>query len=398
MNNSKKAVLGVALVGLLFVSSTHQTFAAENIFQRVQKSVSSKVDNLYLRFVPGKKSGKLVLKQMSESYKTLKSFESDTTLDAQVTGEGKTLATAKLNMVGVTKLDDVWNPQTYSQEVKVTGNVAFEGTTLSAIADMKMIDGVTYVMVSQLPALPGFPSENFKNTWIKVTPEKANEATSMVEPTAEQKQKMQDALMKLLESAQVSDAVSEKKDGENVFLLELTLSKPTLVEYFMTVTEVQKEIMVAAATTEEEKEMITRPSGIDEKANLQAALDYVGDLKMKLWVERSHYYPTYFEMPLTVDAKRVIQLNASPNPTLSNIEKANITITSDMRKFNEPVNVVAPEGAQDIQSLMGKMMGVPSDAAMVAPPAQIRKPTVGTSELPELTDWQKQQLDMYDNR
>jgi len=410
----KKLVIAGVVSSTVFIGSAQPAFAAENFFQKIQHSVSSGLDGFYLKYIPGNKPGKLVVKQMTDSYKNLKSFEDDTAVDVDVIGNGQTLGSAHLKMTGPMVVGEFSNPQSYQQDLKVAGQVSMQGTTLSATADLKMINGVSYLRITQLPGLPGTSFDQVKDKWIKFDPAATRSATKdTVKWTPEQQQKLQDGFFKMVESAKVSEAKPDKKDGVDVYVITLNVPKQAVVDYVMTLSDTQLQAGAMIAPTKDPAE---------SRKNLETAMDAVGDVNLTLWVERNHYYPKHFELPLELDVKKILTAQESSTgkammPVAQQVDKVNLKIVSDISKFNESFTVTAPDSAEDAQTFFQKVMGpammggaaqVPSDTSMmgvnpgiVSPTSYptgrmpLYRPSVGSSELPQMTDQQKKQLELY---
>lgn len=385
----KKSVVAGAMTLSVFAASTSPIFAAENILQRAQRSFSSAVDGIVLS-LPGKKSGKLVMKRMNESYKDLKSFDSSTTIDIDLLGNGQSVGKAQLNLAGPTIVGEVWNPQTYQQDMKVDGSVSFEGTTLSAAADLRMLDGVTYMRITQLPSIPGFNLDQVKNQWVKMDPAAQGVRANEMKFNAEQQQALQDAFMKMLESSTVSEAKPEKKDGENVFVMTVTISKPALVEYIKTVAEINQDILKNAATTPAEQDALALQSPEKMTQDVERALDSVGEVTSTIWVERKNYFPTYFELPLEVDLTKVAGDSLQQGAGTPEVDRLKMSIVSDTRKFNEDFSIDAPSDAQDADVFFQSIMG-----SALAPSAGMNSSVRQTTptELRDLTPAQQRQLE-----
>jgi Spy/CpxP family protein refolding chaperone len=390
----KKSVVAGAMTVSVFVASTSPIFAAENFFQRAQRSLSSTMDGIVLS-LPGKKSGKLVMKRMNESYKKLKSFESDTTVDVEILGGGQSVGKAQLKLAGPTVVGEVWNPQSYKQDMKVSGNLSFEGTTLSAAADLRQLDGVTYMRITQMPAIPGANFDQVKNQWIKFDP--AAQSTGAYDNvlTAEQQQKMQDAFIKMLESSTVSEAKPEKKNNENVFVMTLTISKPALIEYIKTAAEINQEVMKSAADTPAEQDALAQQSPEKMTQELEKVLESVGEIKSTVWVERKNFFPTYFELPLEVDITKMTE-GSMQGAAAPEVDRLKMSIVSDTSKFNESFTISAPDGAQDaetfFQSMMGPAMMAPGAGMAPSGSTRMMAPSAPT-ELRDLTPEQQRQLE-----
>lgn len=373
----KKSVVAGAMTVSVFVASTSPIFAAENFFQRAQRPFSSAIDGIVLS-LPGSKSGKLVMKRMNESYSKLKSFESETTVDVEILGGGQSVGKAQLKLSGPTVVGEVWNPQSYKQDMKLSGNVSFEGTTLNAAADLRQLDGVTYMRITQMPAIPGASFDQVKNQWIMFDPAAQSGSTEDVQLSAEQQQKMQEAFMKMFESSTVSEAKPEKKNNENVFVMTLTISKPALIEYIKTAAEINQEVMFSAADTPAEQNALAQQSPEKMTQDLENALESIGEIKSTVWVERKNFFPTYFELPLEVDLTKMTE-GAMQGAAVPEVDRLKLRIVSDTSRFNESFTITAPEGAQDAETFFQSKMG----PVMMAPsaPTELRELTPEQEEL-----------------
>jgi hypothetical protein len=405
---SWKKTLIVSAVGIsVFGLTASPVFAAENFFQKTQRSFSEGVDRLYLKVIPGDKPGKLVVKQMSTASQKIKSFKGDTNINVEMIGAGKTTGTMSLTASGPTVVGELWNPKSYQQEMALSGQFSMQGTTLSAAADIKMVNGVTYMKINKLPALPGAQLDQLTGTWVKFDPASQGVKTEETKFTPEQTQRMQDAFKKMIESSEAGTAKSEKKDGNNVFVVTLTISKPAVVEYIGTVTEIQREMMEKTADTDEEKAMLRSQDPALAKKNIEEALNAMGDIKATFWVDKGNYFPRHFELPLEIDVKKFTEQSAAAKEMLpeagaqaQQIDMVKVNIVSNATDFNKPFTITAPEGAEDAQIFFSKAMSTMAPGAATRPgsatPAMMRTPTTGTSELQDLTPEQKKQLMEYE--
>jgi hypothetical protein len=398
--NWKRYVVVGAMSTMVFIGSAQPVFAADNFFQKIQNSVSSTVDGFYLRYVPGKKPGKLVIKQMVEASKKLKSFESDTTIDVQLMGEGQQIGTAQLKAAGPVIVTEYWNPMTYKQDLKMSGSVSFEGTALSANAEVKMIDGITYAKFNQLPTLPGFSFDQIKNIWMKFDPAAQGVTKEETTFTAEEQQKLQEAFNKMIEASQFSEARSEKKDDVNTYVVDITIPKSAVIDYMMVAGEIERQKMINKAESEDLKAMYENVSPAEMRANYEKMMESVGEIKATVWVERKNYYPKHFEIPLE------IRLTDAIVPQVGQADSIQLKINSSTSKFNESFTIEAPADAKDAQEVLMQMSGPTGPTMIMGTPTGVGTgvsgtqqnmymPNVGTSELPEMTEWQKMQLEQY---
>lgn len=394
----KKAVVAGSMVVTLFGVTAQPVFAAESFFQKVQNAITAPFEKLYLQLIPGDKSGKLVLKQMGLASQKLKSFDSTTTVNAEFLNGSTTVGSASFSAAGPTVMGEVWNPETYTQEQVITATLNLEDLNLDATANLKLIDGTTYLQLTQLPDMNGANLDGLLNTWVKFDPATTSATTTgssadtAVSP--QELAQMQEAFYKMINTSEVSTATVEKKDGGDVYVMTVTASKEAIAEYLNTIHQI------------ENKEL----DGLSQ-ADTAGMLANLGEIKATLWVDKASFYPRHFELPLVINTSNLMDTQAAEiNPTIAavpveSLTEVRVNIVSDMSKYNQSFTITAPEGAEDSQVFFTKVMGafmpglsgfMMPQGTDVMPTGGYRPPTVGTTELPAMTPEQRQALEQYE--
>lgn len=378
--SAKKVIVLSSMFVLAFGMSTRPAFAAENIFQQIQQGITTRFQRIYLQLIPGNKPGKMVLQQMGAATQNVKSFSSRTDVSVKLMGEGSELGTASVTATGPTVVTDLWNPKTYQQEAAITGSLSYAGATMDLAANTKLVDGVSYLQLRQLPELGGIRTDSLLNTWVRF--EQATAAASLDQEALE---KTQTAFYNMLNASEVSDANVEQKDGNDVYVFTAKLSKPAVAEYITAVRTAQGQAA--------------------ELSEAQEALENVGDITVTFWVDKRTFYPRHVELPLqiTVEPKDLEQMGQTKLPTQlapSDLQNVDVKITTDMTQHNESFTITAPENAENSQVFITRILSLimPGLPSMNLPsvPAGYRPPTVGTTELPAMTPEQKRAIEQYE--
>ncbi|MBW7944431.1 hypothetical protein H3C70_03465 [Patescibacteria group bacterium] len=413
---TRNAVIGSIGALVLFASAAQPAFAAENILQQLQQTITGRLERLYLQLIPGEKPGKLVLKQMGEATQSLKSFQGRTTLELTALSAQQSVGEATLELAGPTVVGQVWNPTSYLQDLAVKGSLNYQGKSLQASANLRMIDGVTYLQLRELPEMNGADLSNLLNTWVKFEPLPASGSAQESVPqwSAEEQEKVQTAFYRMLDNSEVSTARVEKKEGGDVYVFTATLSKPALAEYLITLRQAEAEVGSSG------------PDMLDP-ADLQTQTDQmlsnIGEITATFWVDKSRFYPRHFELPLEINVLQARENEGEGSAGLTqtlpvnDVDTLMIFVTSDMTNYNENYLITTPENAEDSRVFFTKIMGAfmpglsgmmpplesqtPSNSMMqlISPKpdvSQNRLPTVGTTELPSMSPEQKKALEQYE--
>jgi hypothetical protein len=385
----KKFLFALCLVVLFSVATASPTYAAENPFQKFFASVSNSFQRLTL-LLPGDKDGKIVMNQAVQANQKLKSANVQAVMTFDLQKQDNSIANVKVNLDGPFEMNSPSDPSSYKQALHTAATFSMEGTSLSADADLKVTKDFLYFKLNQVPAVPLFDLSSLKGKWLKTENKPTESSTSL---SADQQQRMKDATTKLFMDAHYGSAKKETKNGVGVYVLDVTLPKQSVVEYIKTVNEIQKE---------NSKDVSPQMEADEQKStdSLNKAIDNIGDLTATLWVDRSSFYLTHMDLPITylVEKKDKSADSAaggsmtgsgSPLAALDEVDKVKMLFTIDLKDFNQSVSFEEPQDAQDAKEAFQDMMG----KAAVTPPSTFG---VGSSELPGLTPTQKAQLQKYE--
>jgi hypothetical protein len=395
----KKFLLTLSLIATVSLLLPSPAFAAENGIQKFFSSVTTSISNSVQRLsllLPGDKNGKIVINQAAQASQNIKSAFVNSEMIFDLQEKETSLANIKLDISGPFEMNTVYDSNAYKQELHALGVVTMQGTTLTADADFKLTKDFIYFKLNQVPAVPVFDFTPIKGKWLKTENGKPASAATTDESTpplnTDQEQRMKDALTQLLTEAQYSSAKKETKNSRPVYVLDVTLSKEAILDYAKTVIQIQQEnAQTDAAKMEADQKQV--------ESSLAKLLDNASELKATLWVDRSSFYITHIDVPIvfTVPAEQknedsvavsALVGGSSPLAALDKVDKVKMTLTTDLKDFNQPIQFSEPTDAQDAKEAFQGLMG--SSAPVV--------PAFGeeSSELPGLTPQQKLQLQKYE--
>lgn len=369
-----KQRLSLFLVVLLLVVSAagaapafaQETTPNKSPFAPIQnffRNLGSRAQQVYLRVVPGDKNGEAVLGHMLQATAGVTSvnFDSSTSVEAKKNGEN--VFSLKFDADGPTQITSVYDPKTTKQQLDLAGEIQMQGTSLRARADV-IVDGSNfYFKLNEVPAIPLFDLNPLKGEWLRSNLDVAS-TESPNQPTAEQRQQLQQASLDLFKSADVSQARKEKKNDVSVFVIDINFEDEAIATYMKRVAEINQDADSAepAMTAEEEQDM-------------REFLDATEPITATVWVNQNNFYLRHLELPLTIDAKKLQESSdaaaedeetqdaaipqadtASPFGTLTEVDTLMISVTADFDKHNEPVTITAPESARDAQEAFQEVM------------------------------------------
>lgn len=407
MKKTLSLVVGLMVVALVAAPAAQ---AATNPLQQFGESVRRQFNRLYL-MVPGNKPGTAVLDQTTEAMKKVKSVSTTMTVGATATDlADQELFEASLAFSGPMEVKDVYDPETVKQDLNMRGELSVQGTTLRANADLKIDGDVVYFNIRELPALPNMNLTAIQNQWLKVESKSEAEVADETEKnvrTPEQTAELEAAFKDLVKASQIGEARREDLDGTGVFVIDIEVPDEALLAYTQKVEAIND--TDADGMTEEK---------VEQMRKVLAAID---PITATVWVDRSTYFVRRAEMPLVIDAQKlmpstddeveVASLPTSLNST-ENIKAVTVNFRVDMDNFNEPVTFTVPTEARDAQEVFGEVFGLgamggsglPTDAASgvgagypTMMPGVNSKLPAGTrpTELPELTPEEREILKQY---
>jgi hypothetical protein len=361
----KKISITLAIFLIVLGAAVSPVYAAENPVQTFFSSVGNGVQKLYLRFVPGNKSGSAVLNQAMRAMPNLKTSQMKTTIDTDLLKDDQSVSQLNITVQGPMEMHTA-DTQMTRQDLHVNGEFTMQGTSLRADADFKLVGQTLYFKLNEVPALPSINLTSVTGKWLKTNASSSN----ATQPETDLQQKVQAASVKLIHSSQAEVARPEYKNGHAVYIVEVTVPQVAIEEFVKTVLEVKPEAMAKS------QEQISR------------LLNQVGDVHATLWIDRGNFFVRHMEMPIQVPVDFSQSSGAGdeagPAAMLSQVNKVDIKIVMDADHFNEEVHFSEPTDAEDaataFSGVLGGMMGK-------------SKGLEGTSELPTLTPAQRLQIE-----
>ncbi len=378
----KKFSISFLVAVFLFLVSFSPAHAEENFFQKFTHQLQSGFQRVYL-MLPGDKPGDVVLQQTVDAAKNIKTAQTKASASVDFLQADQNLANVKVNIEGPVEINSIYDPQSYKQDLKVSGEATMQGTSMKASADVKLTGSLVYFRLNELPVIPFFNFDELKGKWLK-SEVKARKADAQL-TQAQQDQFMQ-AYTKLFQSSKLSSAQKTTKNDHNVYVLDINIPKAALAEYLDTVNKIQTSNTDVVQTDEMKKDF-------------SKVLDNIGDLKVTLWIDQSSFFVRHIEMPISYIPEKQANpgMAGTPLSALSQADKVNVLVTVDMDQFNAPITFEEPKDAEDAQQAFQKMMG---GTTGVKPPVDLQPqtPTPTTpAELPGLTPAQKALLEKYRN-
>ncbi len=372
-----KKTIFVAFLSLMVLSVGAQpTFAAENIFQKAVSSVGNSLRRFYLTWIPGDKPGTSVLNQAMVATQQLKTAQVNSQITADLFHDEQSQGNVKIVVQGPAQMQPQVGNESAKQELNIDAEFTLQGTTLHLAADTKVAGNTFYFKLNQVPALPSVDLSSVTGKWYKTT---STTATASAQLSADQKEQLSAAMMKLTQSAQAGTAHADTKGDHSVYVVDVTIPRAALQEYLNTAISIQSE-----ANPSQDANVTTK---IQE--TLKKNTDTIGDLKGTLWVDKSSFYVRHIEVPITylmpAQSDPIAESSTMiPLAALSQINKAVILVKADLDNFDQPIQFVEPTDALDAKEAFAASFG-----RMMSPGMQSSE---GTSELPTLTPYQKTQL------
>jgi hypothetical protein len=379
----KKTFFATILFLSVFFISVQPSFAAENqnFFQRIQSSISNTTQRLYL-MLPGDKPGIAVLNQAAQAFPRLQSEYMSTDIAVDIQKENQSLGNVKFHADGPVKINQPSN----QQEQHLTGSFTMQGTTMLADANVKATEKKIYLKLNEVPVLPYINLVDLKGRWLsfETSPTKTTPNTW----TDAQKQEFQDANMVLIKNSEVSSAQKATKDDHAVYVVNITIPKPALVEYIDAVQKIQAQNPTDETTP--------APDTTSSRAAIQKILDSVSEVKATLWIDRGNFFVRHFELPLVytkpADVVESAVSESNPFANLTQFQTLKLSLVMNFDQFNAPAVFEEPTDAEDGQQVLQRFV---NPGAMSGTAPLKTAPTVNPSELPNLTPQQRMQLEQY---
>lgn len=330
----------------------------------------------YLRFIPGDKSGSLVLFQSLASLSESKSLLFTSTMSAQLLTSGKEIGqvsfstTAPLQWSGVANLTE----QVFHQDLQFAGELRMPGNSVKTEAEVKLTDQNLYFKLNSIPNQLGLNLNQAMGQWYLTPLTASDSATTKL--TAGSQQKLTQSFAELWRQATVGRATLQMHQGQSVYVLQVLLPKTAMQAYLRQVFQVESQ------TRPDQKPEITH-AWQNWLVTVSAPLS---DLHGELWVDRQSLRPVQFE-------GAIVYLNTVPKKTdnrvglisaLSSINQVNLNFKIALSKYNESFPFTEPSDALPASQIFSEALGkLQSGTAQSG---------VGTTELPTLTPYQQLQL------
>ena len=239
-----------------------------------------------------------------------------------------------------------------------TGEQAF-----SVGGEFRMVNGLRYVRLSEVPTVPGFNTAALKNVWIQM----AGDMTDLLGEQAAPDALTEEQIKKFEKLFLDTDLFSEvTKVGEEVVRGQSTNMYQVILDAEAIAGMAEQAALIQAKTFSAEDK--------------QDVLDAVAQLNMvpgKLWIGASDdlLYRTQFTMK-------------------KEGESGQGTVTVELYDFNKPVEAIsAPEGAKSLESVIGSMFGF--GMVKPSPSATQGLPGFDPSTVPGLTPEMLKQLQNF---
>jgi hypothetical protein len=395
----RKTGFALAAAVIMFAQTATPASAFTNPLSKFTSGVKQKADRFYLQYLPGDKPGEMVLQQSAAAMEDVKTMQ----IQAEVAGkvdstDGQEMGNGKMSFSGPMEVDQPTDPLSAKQDFTMQGEVSMGGTTLKASADFKQDGKDMYVKINVLPVLPFFDATKLKGQWLKMPLDESSTNKKVDELTAEEKEKLTQAGERLIKDSQVSKAKKEKKNGQDVYVVEISIPDSAIIQYMDTATEV-------TATEDQTAEVKT-----NSKKSLEEGLKAMDDIKASIWVDQKSFYMTHLDLPLVVDLAKLQATQSEGSDELATTPfggsaqpgKMTGSMSMNFSDFNKPVTFEVPTDAKDFQQALMETMTVPGlDSSFVNPAvpnnaAKLNK-SVKTKpvELQQLSPSEKEMLKQY---
>ncbi len=208
------------------------------------------------------------------------------------------------------------------------GTIGVEGASLSAKGELRLLDNNLYAKIDTLPTIPGLPLPvGLQGQWIKIPAEDLEKTSGAQVKFFDPAQQVQ--IEQLLKDTDLFKDVTKEKDevidGVKTYHFKAKVDKEQLTKLLI---EISK---ITAGQDASEKEV----------QSLKEGLNAIGDLSVDLNVGKSDHYLYRFKTDLVI-----------PGET-----ETKVSLTFKGSKYNEQVNIVAPEGAKSFEEVMSSFLG-----------------------------------------
>jgi hypothetical protein len=241
-------------------------------------------------------------------------FEIDMSLGMTAEAEGETLeVTIDIDSSGALDLDNRQMKMDFTMSAIVPG----EDETEMAI-EAYLIDGAGYTMTDEPETGPVWEKEEFSEAEWEETWEEAREMLNLTEPQIE-----------LLETAEVEVIGSEKVDGIDCYVVEVTTDIKQLWG------SVWQQAALGFAEEADLEELLELPDEIFDAASYSASA--------KQWVAKD----TYFLMKAEIEMTMYVTPESMGFPDEEGEATIDIAMTLLVHDYNQPVSIELPPEAEE---------------------------------------------------
>jgi len=376
-------------------------FAKENMLSSLVHSLGNSMQRFYLRVIPGDKSAKAVINQSMLMMSELKSAHTNMELNTKLMKQDSDLANFKLIIKGPVEIRDIYHPQPVKQDVNLFGEFKINGSNMLTDLDLKMDQDNLYFKLNQFPAFLPIDLSKYQDQWFKYELASSSELgkegsqAEVKDLTEEQKQKAAEALLKLINSSQLSAAKKDKKEETKVFVIKAILSDEAILEYFDQLTDLE---------TDQNLTNFSR----EKRGQLKQLLSYSDEVELVLWIRSDNFYLTHIELPLTVDLSQMtdgrsldsLVLLAGDQSLATAVSQADallLDFSLDLSQFNHEIFIQVPDDAKDAREEMShNLVEEYNFNAVNNEDASSGKDEYDVPELPYLTSEQKKLIEQYE--
>lgn len=350
---SKKTVMAIAVIFLLLAAA-----AGIIIVKGEELGI--------LRSKPEK-----VLAQMIENMNNIKTSHLEG--NGQLTASNSATPGQSLNMgFKITADEDATIEDNPKANLNYDLNFALEGMSFTGNFDFTIVDKVAYFRLNKAPMLPFIDLGKFRGKWIKADPkeiEKINpsfaESLDSLDSSKEMNAKINEIVKKYQNNlVKVKNELPDEKiDNINVYSYTLAIDKQTMRQFFKEVMDLSQEL--------NQTKLPSSVTNIEEFKKMQEKLlsimiNWAADkIETKILIGKKDKMLYGLSFKLDLDGKEIGELVSGmskelPGVSASNtipkeIEGITASLVFDIKysNFNEPVNIKAPENAEDFMKALG---------------------------------------------
>ena len=354
----KKFLISIAssslLIGIVLITPPAALAQSPGFLQNFVNQFQQRWDRFFLR-LPGNKSGIKVLQQSLLAMGSAQSFKLSGHVQIDTTTPEMGNSRLELTVTGPVMVKDIYDPSSAQQDLKITGKISAEGTSLEGDIDLKIDGRRMFVKLNQLPALPflPIPTTELKDQWILFEKtETADDQSAIDSPISpEDRAQLQAIYQQLLKASRISTARKETVDGQRVFIIEVVIPDEALVQYFKSLADLGS---VNQKMTEVEKTAAAE--------NINRALATLDELKIIFQVRRDDFYLTAIDLSLVMNASQLQDLLKSEAGAISPLtagQVGNLSIQLGLKltDYNQPVEFNLPSDYRRAEEVMAQIMG-----------------------------------------